>query len=182
MGCFMGKYTVQVKLLAVQDYCSGNAGLRDVADRHDVDFSSLRQWIAAYQVHGAAALEAKKVQNYSTEFRLSVLKRMREEQLSYRQVAALFDIRKFNIIGEWERRYDEGGKNALSRQPNAPGSQKNMPKPTSPAQPQSPDDESRTRDELIAELNQLRLENDYLKKLDALVQKKRAAQQKKRKS
>jgi transposase len=57
-----------------------------------------------------------------------------------------------------------------------------MPKPTSPAQPQSPDDESRTRDELIAELNQLRLENDYLKKLDALVQKKRAAQQKKRKS
>ncbi|MBD0680769.1 transposase, partial [Pseudomonas sp. PSB11] len=43
----MRKYTVQVKLLAVQDYCSGNAGLRDVADRHDVDFSSLRQWIAA---------------------------------------------------------------------------------------------------------------------------------------
>jgi transposase len=57
-----------------------------------------------------------------------------------------------------------------------------MPKPTLPAQSQPPDDESRTRDELIAELNQLRLENDYLKKLDALVQKKRSAQQKKRKS
>ncbi|WP_131107182.1 IS3 family transposase [Pseudomonas sp. Sample_10] len=164
----MGKYTVQVKLLAVQDYCSGKAGLRDVADRHDVDFSSLRQWVAAYQVHGAAALEAKKVQYYSAEFRLSVLKRMREEQLSYRQVAALFDIRKFNIIGDWERRYDEGGKNALSRQPNRTGSQKKMPKPTLPVQPQSPDDESRTRDELIAELNQLRLENDYPKKARCL--------------
>jgi transposase len=178
----MGKYAVQVKLLAVQDYCSGKAGLREVAHRHDVDFSSLRQWVAAYQVHGATALEVKKVQHYSAEFRLSVLKRMHDEQLSYRQVAALFDIRKFNIVGDWERRYDDGGENALSRQPKRVGSHRKMPKPTLPAQPQPPDDESRTRDELIAELNQLRLENDYLKKLDALVQKKRSAQQKKRKS
>ena len=182
MGCFMRKYTVQEKLLAVQDYCSGKAGLRDVAHRHDVDFSSLRQWVAAYQVHGAAALEVKKVQHYSAEFRMSVLERMREEQLSYRQVAALFDIRKFNIVGDWERRYDEGGENALARQPKRTGSPRKMLKSTLPAQPQSPDDESRTRDELIAELNQLRMENDYLKKLDALVQKKRTAQQKKRKS
>jgi transposase len=107
---------------------------------------------------------------------------MHDEQLSYRQVAALFDIRKFNIVGDWERRYDEGGENALSRQPKRVGSHRKMPKPTLPAQSQPPDDESRTRDELIAELNQLRLENDYLKKLDALVQKKRSAQQKKRKS
>jgi len=36
---------------------------------------------------------------------------------------------------------------------------------------------------LLAEVKQLRMENDYLKKLDALVQeKKRIAQQKKRKS
>ncbi|PUA41248.1 hypothetical protein C5U62_33070, partial [Pseudomonas protegens] len=44
---------------------------------------------------------------------------MREEELSYRQVAALFDIRKSDIIGEWERRYDEGGLEALSRQPGS---------------------------------------------------------------
>lgn len=181
MGCFMGKYTVQAKLSAVQDYCAGKAGLRDVAHRHEVDFSSLRQWVAAYQVHGPAALEVKKVQHYSAEFRMSVLKRMREEQLSYRQVAALFDIRKFNIVGDWQRRYDEGGENALLSQPRRTGSTKKMPKPPEPARPVLPD-ESRSRDELIAELNQLRLENDYLKKLDALVQKKRAAQQKKRKS
>jgi len=178
----MGKYTEQAKLAAVQDYCSGKAGLRDVAHRHDVDFSSLRQWVAAYRVHGTAALKGKKVQHYSAEFRLRVLMRMHEEQLSYRQVAALFDIRKFNIVGEWQRRYDVGGKSALSRQPRRIGSPRKMPKPTVPAQPQSPDDESRTRDELIAELKYLRMENDYLKKLEALVQKKRAAQETKRKS
>ncbi|WP_153014093.1 transposase, partial [Pseudomonas syringae] len=51
----MGKYTEQAKLAAVKEYCAGKAGLRDVARRHDVDFSCLRQWVAAYQIHGPAA-------------------------------------------------------------------------------------------------------------------------------
>ena len=47
----------------------------------------------------------------------------------------------------------------------------------------SSDDEARSRDDLLAELSQLRMEIAYLKKLDALVQaKERAAQRKKRKS
>lgn len=174
----MGKYTEQAKLAAVQDYCSGSAGLRDVAHRHNVDFSSLRQWVAAYQVHGVAGLKEKKLQRYSNDFKLSVLKRMREEQLSYRQTAALFDI-----IGLWERRFDEGGFDALTKQPNRAGRPKKMPTTTPPVQPSSTDDESRSRDDLLAEVKQLRMENDYLEKLDALVQeKKRVAQQKKRKS
>lgn len=179
----MGKYTEQAKLAAVQDYCAGSAGLRDVAHRHNVDFSSLRQWVAAYQVHGAAGVKQKKLQRYSNDFKLSALKRMREEQLSYRQTAALFDIRQFGIIGLWERRFDEGGFDALTKQPSRVGRPKKMPTTIAPVQPNSPDDESRSRDDLLAEVKQLRMENDYLKKLDALVQEKtRLAQQKKRKS
>ena len=56
MGDVMEKYTEQVKLSAVRDYCSGSAGHREVAHRHGVDVSSLRKWIAAYQALGAAAL------------------------------------------------------------------------------------------------------------------------------
>ncbi|OOK93069.1 transposase, partial [Pseudomonas syringae pv. actinidifoliorum] len=71
----MGRYTEQAKLAAVQEYCAGKAGLRDVAHRHDVDFSCLRQWVAAYQIHGVAGLQEKKRQRYSDEFKLTVLKR-----------------------------------------------------------------------------------------------------------
>ncbi|MNP48108.1 hypothetical protein D3C76_1422030 [compost metagenome] len=107
---------------------------------------------------------------------------MREEELSYRQTAALFDIRKFDIIGQWERRYDEGGLEALSRQPGN-GLHNKMAKPTTSTQLESASDETRTREDLLVELSQLRMEIDYLKKLDALVQaKERSAQQKKRKS
>ncbi len=58
-----------------------------------------------------------------------------------------------------------------------------MPVPLS-TQAQTPiDDESRTREELLAEVNHLRMENAYLKKLDALVQqqKQREIARKKRK-
>ncbi|RMW29811.1 hypothetical protein ALO95_200199 [Pseudomonas syringae pv. antirrhini] len=58
-----------------------------------------------------------------------------------------------------------------------------MTTPLPPVNSSPINDESRSRDELLAEVKQLRMEVDYLKKLDALVQKKqRIAQQKKRKS
>ena len=83
----MGKYTDEAKLAAVRDYCSGEAGLKAVAQRHGVDVSSLRQWIAGYRAHGEEGVRAKKrpPTNFSAEFKLSVLKRMRDEGLSQRQ-------------------------------------------------------------------------------------------------
>ena len=120
----MKKYTEKAKLSVVEDYCSGSAGHREVAHHHGVNSSSLRKWIAAYQALGAAGLKSKRKKNYSPEFKLAVLQRMRKEELSYRQVAALFDIRKSDIIGEWERRYNEGGLEALSRQPGSGRHQK----------------------------------------------------------
>lgn len=49
--------------------------------------------------------------------------------------------------------------------------------------PPSPDGDTRTRQALLEELNYLRMENAYLKKLEALAQaQQQAAQRKKRKS
>jgi transposase len=64
-------------------------------------------------------ITGKKKIHYSTEFKLSILQRTREEKLSYRQAAALFDIRRLDIIDQWERRYHKGGPEGLSRQPES---------------------------------------------------------------
>jgi transposase len=53
-------------------------------------------------------------------------------------------------------------------------------KQTEPLPPS--DEETRTRQELLIENRRLRMELEYLKKLDALVQSTKAAQRKKRKS
>ena len=108
------------------------------------------------------------------------MERMRREGLSFRQVAALANVRNFNIIAVWERQYDDGSLAAGRSRPAT--STLRMPKP--PISKKKPAaDEDRSREDLLAEVEQLRMENEYLKKLDALVQAKtEAARQKKRKS
>ncbi|KAF3997938.1 transposase [Glaciimonas immobilis] len=47
----MGKYSEQLKLAVIEDYCSDQSGLTDTAQRHGVDVSSLRKCVAAYRVY-----------------------------------------------------------------------------------------------------------------------------------
>lgn len=134
-----------------------------------METSSLRKWVAAYEVHGPDGVREKRRELYSREFKLKVLRRMRDEDLSYRQAAALFDIRNFNIIGTWERAYERDGMPGLA--PQWAGRRKKMTTPENQKSKSSPrEDDKRTREQLLEELQSLRLENAYLKKLDALVQ------------
>ena len=171
-----------MKLAVVEAYCSGQQGLMATARLHNVGASSLRKWVAAYQAQGNAGIQFKRREVYGIEFKLAVLQRIHDEGLSYRQAAAVFDIRHFNIIGAWERAYDRDGVDGLI--PYGATRHKTMNKaPTPQAVLQPCDDETRTRQELLVELNTLRLENAYLKKVDALVRTQaKSAQKKSRKS
>lgn len=101
--------------------------------------------------------------------------------MSEREAAAWFNIRNRSVIGLWRRQYDEDGLAALSARPR--GRSRKMPKQQPVTPPSCPDDNTRTRQELLEELNYLRMENAYLKKLEALAQaQKQSAQRKKRKS
>jgi transposase len=176
----MTKYTEQFKLAVVQDYLSaGSSGFRSLAQRHGLtSHSMVERWVAAYELHGAAGLR-RKFSQYSAEFKLSVLQHMWENHLSVTQTAARFDIRHHAMVGMWERAYREGGFEALA--PGPKGRPNTMATPTiKPEVP--PDDGKRSREELLAELNHLRMENAYLKKLRALVQaQQKATPPKKRK-
>ena len=178
----MEKYSEQMKLAAIKAYCSGQQGLLATARLHNVGASSLRKWVAAYQAQGIAGIQLKRREVYGIEFKLAVLQRIRSEGLSYRQAAAVFDIRHFNIIGAWERAYDRDGVDGLI--PYGATRHKTMNKAPPPQAVSQPcDDEMRTRQELLVELNTLRLENAYLKKVDALVRTQaKSAQKKSRRS
>ena len=175
----MAKYDERFKLKLVRQYLAGPDGFKAIAAQYGVGYKLVQRWVASYRQHGQDGLR-KKRNPYSTEFKLSVLLRMWREGLSGEQTAALFDIRSPGCIGVWERRYHSGGIDALSPRPR--GRPKTMPqaKPVQPPVPATPDD-PRTREQLLKENEYLRAEVAYLKKLDALVQAKKAAQQKKRK-
>jgi transposase len=174
----MTKYNEQFKLEVVQYYLCGNVGYGPTADHFKLDESMVRRWIGWFQAHGLDGLR-KKFTAYSAEFKLLVLQHIWENEQSYRQTAALFNIRNPGILGVWERAYRDGGIDALKARPR--GKPKNMAAP--PTEPEPPgENEQRSRDELLAELQHLRMENAYLKKLRALVQaQQKATPPKKRK-
>lgn len=174
----MAKYEAEFKRAVVQEYLASAKGYQSIATEHGINATMLECWVARYRQHGAAGL-SKKFSHYSAQFKLSALRRMWREQLSYRQAAALFDLRGgAGVLGVWERKYHEGGLSALEPRPR--GRPKTMPAPESP-KPLAPEvEDTRTREEILEEVKYLRAEVAYLKKLRALRQEKEQAAQKRR--
>lgn len=173
----MTKYNPAFKLKLVKQCLAGNS-TNKVAVRNGIGHSILQRWVRSYQQHGLPGL-AKQYSRYDAQFKLNVLQRIDQDGLSDQQAAILFGIRGQNSIGEWKRLYHAGGINALKphreREPAMP-----QKPPETPLQ-SCPDDDERTRQELLDELGYLRAENAYLKKLDALIREQNAARAKKRK-
>ena len=173
--------TSSPRAAAVEAYSSGHLGLTATAEKYGVGVSSLRKWVAAHQANGIAGIRAKPRELYAAEFKLKVLKRARDEGLSNRQTAAIFNIRNFNIIAAWERAYETDGMHGLEPRPG--GRRKRATQSDTPDEPQISSDQALSREQLLEELISLRAENAYLKKAGALVRSNAiSAQSKKRKS
>ena len=95
---------------------------------------------------------------YTPEFKQLVVETMREEHLSVREVMQRFEINNHGIIERWERIYLEEGPEglAIERRGRRRGSQLAKLCKT-------------VEEDLIAENQRLRAENEYLKNLQALV-------------
>jgi transposase len=174
------KYTTQFKLEVVQQYLVGDVGFKSLSQLRGLCHSMVERWVNLYKTHGEAGLE-KKYTSYSAALKLAILQHMWDNELSYGQTASAFNIRNPGSIPTWERCYHSGGIDALTPRPR--GRPKKMPDSPPPKAQPPIDDETRTREELLAEVNYLRMENAYLKKLKALVQEQkqqRATARKKR--
>lgn len=112
---------------------------------------------------------------YTPEFKKLVVETMRDEKLSYRETSIRFDINNITTIQRWERIYMEDGLKGLEierrgRACAASGTIKGR----------KPKLDKNVEEDLIAEVQRLRAENDYLKNLYALVLEDERRQNKKR--
>jgi transposase-like protein len=107
---------------------------------------------------------------YTGEFKQRVVETMMQEKLSYREAARQFDVNDHKRVASWERIYLEEGPEGLYVERRGRGSKGRPPKKLKPE----------VEEDLLAEVQRLRAENDYLKKLNALVAE-RVRQERKRK-
>ena len=99
-----------------------------------------------------------------------VVETMMKEKLSYRETARQFEISDNKRIAAWERIYLEEGPEGLAIERRGRSSKGRPPK-------QLP---KQVEEDLLAEVQRLRAENDYLKNLQALVLEDERRQHKKR--
>ena len=113
--------------------------------------------------------KGKPNKRYTPEFKIKVVEIMHREKLSYRETARQFDIRNHDRVAAWERIYLEEGAEGLYIERRGRKSTGRPPKI-----------KKEIEEYLIAEVQRLRAENAYLKKLNALVAE-RVRQEKKHK-
>ena len=117
---------------------------------------------------------------YSAEFKIGVIMDMREHKLGYRETARKYQLVRqsesavASMLHRWERIYLEEGAEGLMKERrgracSAGGTRKGRP----------PKLDKKIEEDLIAENQRLRMEIEYLKKLDALVQKRLQEEKKK---
>ena len=96
---------------------------------------------------------------YTPEFKKLVVETMMKEKLSYREAARQFEVSSDTRVRDWERIYLTEGPEGLAIEWRGRGSKGRPPKHLP----------KEVEEDLLAEVQRLRAENDYLKNLQALV-------------
>ena len=158
-------YSDELKLEIVQRYLQGNISLKALAEKYHVGKSDIQKWKAAYAEHGIKGLTITNG-TYSGDFKVSVVEYMHNTKSSLRQTAAHFNIPSMRSISCWERIYYTEGKEALYEERRGRATKMGT------KRPRRPKNNINTNEDLLAEVQRLRMENEYLKKLNALIQKR----------
>ena len=107
---------------------------------------------------------------YTPEFKKLVVETMQQEKLSYRETARQFEISDHHRLQDWERIYLTEGPEGFAIERRGRSSKGRPPK-------QLPKE---VEEDLLAEVQRLRAEVEYLKNLQALVLEDERRQRKKR--
>ena len=107
---------------------------------------------------------------YTAEFKKLVIETMLKEKLSYCETARRFEVSSDTRIRDWERIYLTEGAEGFAIERRGRGGKGRPPK-------QLPKE---AEEDLLAEVQRLRAENEYLKNLQALVLEDERRQHKKR--
>lgn len=157
----MAKYSVEFKLEVVNSYHT--IGLSATCRKYSLSTSTIQRWIRKRESVG---FMRKKVKTYTREEKLDIL-------YYYWKFGCVETEKKYEINNSvfyrWERLFHEYGVEGLDydgrgKKPKSIGNKKDV----------------NLNEDLLAENQRLRMENLYLKKLDALVQKREEKQLKKK--
>lgn len=159
----MTKFSHELRAKVIKARLEGKS-VDMLAKEFGVGETSIKGWCTRYEAGGTKQMLSVN-RRYTPEFKKKVIEYRWEHGLSLRQVATQFKIPNNCTVYEWERRYLTRGKSGLLSKKR--GRPRKMPK-----KPKKEKNLTRL-EQLEAENAQLRMEIEFLKKLDALVQQRK---------
>ena len=183
----MAKYTFEFKKKVVQEYLDGKGGYAYIAKQNGIPAEShLSRWVNAYKEFGdEGLLRSRQKNNYSFQFKLSVVKLYLTSEVSYQELALSQGINNPNLLTKWVNDFRIAGPDAL--RPKKKGRKKTLDmkeikKPSKSNEEKPVDTSAEHIKELEDELLKLRIENAYLKELRRLRLEEEALLKKQRES
>jgi transposase len=171
------KYDVNFKLQVVQQILKGKESTDSISFKYTIDDSLVKRWVHFYRIHGIDGLMPSN-RHYSPEFKLEVVQAVKSKSLSLKKACRQFRISSDATLKRWLILFDSFGPEALRVERRGRG----KPKIRTPAMPRKPKKPLTREEELLEELADLRAENAYLKKLQALIQSESGKEEKRKSS
>ncbi|MBR0600654.1 transposase [Sinanaerobacter chloroacetimidivorans] len=165
----MTKFSKEFRMKLIKEVEQGES-LNSVARKYGVGGATLKRWYSNFSHGGTKQLVSTK-KHYTQEFKIYAIEYRWQHDLSYRLAAIELGIPNDGVLHQWEKRYLECGVSGLLTK------KKGRP-PKMPKKPEPPKRDLTREEQLEAEIAQLRMENAYLKKLNALVQEREKSKRK----
>ena len=166
------KYSKEFKLECVQRYKNGDYIEDPPNITHENFHRQLLRWVGIYDSLGETGLKHNKP-TLNINQRIELINRV-EAGESYETVALSAGIYN-DLLIKWHKIYQEKGIDGLKLLKRGRPSMAKQNKEVAKKDPKD-----MTREELLEALEMATIENEYLKKLSALVQKRKAQEQKKK--
>lgn len=175
----LNKYSANFKLNIVKSYLKGEMSTVQLAKKYGLTTGDISLWLLRYKYHGEKVFSdyaRPNISAYDSKFKLKVLKTIESKQLSNRQATALFNLSNVGVVKRWQEQFKCGGIEALEPKRSRPDMKK--PKKNT-KQTNKPKGRKLTGlEKLLAKqsrrIEYLEAENEYLKKLDALMKENQA--------
>ncbi|WP_225427058.1 helix-turn-helix domain-containing protein [Companilactobacillus kedongensis] len=176
----MVKFNLDLKTKIVTEYFNG-CGSTTLAKKYGIASKSLiLNWVHSFDLRGVKGLEPRRMNlNYSSQFKVQVLNWKNQNKASLPATALHFNLSSPSTVWQWQKKFDEIGIAGLEQL-------RGNPKMIKRKNENQSDNNSNKKDknEEVKRLRQenlmLKIQNEYLKKVEALAQKK-SVQKKSRK-
>ena len=163
------RFTKEFKLECIRKYKSGERIDDPGGCKHSTFRHTVVRWVRIYDSVGEAGLEHRfKMKTWQDK--LALVQRVVDGESL--QSVSIDNAIEESLLSKWYKIYQESGIDGLKLDKRG--------RPPKMAKKSKTSNEAKTKEELEKELEYLRAENEYLKKLSALVQKRKGRQPKKK--